>query len=158
MTFATDSGRRVEWCHGRRPPKDDQPPLPPLNDETTSLAGRPLRSACLALFRRYGRLRLDQLHALIHLHGYVIASAHPVKTLADAMGYELRKGRLVRPERGTYELKPGFRPRRGRHGSGPYGGLGDPTSMPFESADLPDRPGSRRRPRQLVSRARRTQP
>ena len=37
---------RVDWCHGRRPPRDDQPPLPPLNDDTTVLSGRPLRNAC----------------------------------------------------------------------------------------------------------------
>ena len=111
--------------------------MPPVGPNATRLVGRPLRSACLALFRRYGQLRLDQLHTLIHLHGYLIASDHPVKALADAMAYELRKGRLRRPARGVYELVPGIRFRAGRHGTGPRGGLGAPTAIPFESADLP---------------------
>ena len=131
---------RVEWCHGRRPPRDDQPPLPPLNDNTTRLTGRALRSTCLAILRRYERLRLDELHALIHLHGYAIASTNPVKTLADAMAYELRKGRLVRPERGVYQIAGGFRPRPGRHGSSPPGGLNPPSSNPIGSTELPADP------------------
>jgi hypothetical protein len=115
---------RVEWCHGRRPPRDDQPPMPPLTDETRPLTGRALRSTCLAIIRRHGSVRLDDLHRLLHLYGYAVASPTPVKALADAMGYEVARGRLRRPERAVYEAVPRFRPRAGRHGAEPRGGLG----------------------------------
>jgi len=80
------------------------------------LAGRHLRSTCLALLHTYGPTQLRELHALLHLHGYALAHATPIKALADAMGTSTRKGHAERVERGVYRVSPGFRPRRGRHG------------------------------------------
>ena len=101
---------------GRRPRAFDAPPIPPEQPDATRLWGRSLRSACLGILGRLGRTPLIELHAWLHHYGYLIDSDHPVKALADAMGYEARAGRVVRCQRGVYDLAPDFRPRRGRHG------------------------------------------
>ena len=46
-------------------------------------------------------MTLVELHRELHLNGYAIASRHPVKRLADALGYEHLKGRARRVERGV---------------------------------------------------------
>lgn len=76
--------------------------LPPLSERPTPLWGRRLRSVCLALLRRAGPLILPEIHALLHHHGYRIDSSNPVKTLSDALAYEVEQGRAVRLERGVY--------------------------------------------------------
>lgn len=95
---------RVEQCHGRRPPVVDTPPLPPLVDKPTWLWGRRLRGTCLALLRRErAPMTLRGLHAALHLHGYGVASAHPVRALSDALAYEVEMGRAERVSRGVYQ-------------------------------------------------------
>jgi hypothetical protein len=107
---------RVERYRGRRPEPAGEPALDPLPADHRYLWGRSLRASCLAILRRHGRLSLRDLHSLLHLYGYGIAGAHPVKLLADSMAYETRRGRARRVERGVYEIDPRFRPRRGRFG------------------------------------------
>lgn len=102
---------RVEQCHGRRPPAVDSPPLPPMVDKPTWLWGRRLRATCLALLRREGKpMALRDLHAALHLHGYGIASEHPVRALSDALGYEVELGRAKRVSRGVYQAQPAATP------------------------------------------------
>ncbi len=105
--------------HGRRPPGPDERPLPPLRHDAEVLGGRRLRSVCLALLGRYGELPLTELHSHLHLHGYTVAGPNCVKRLADAMGYEVDKRRLVRTKRGTYRRAWGFDARPGRFGNPP---------------------------------------
>ncbi len=112
---------RLDHHHARRPAPDGRPCVRPLPTEHLYLWGRRLRSTCLAILRRHGRLALADLHSLLHLYGYGVASNAPVKSLADAMGHEVDKGHARRVERGVYELHPDFRPRPGR--------LGDPDSL-----------------------------
>jgi hypothetical protein len=102
---------RLEHCHARRPPHPNQAPLPPAAPNAIEIAGASLRTMCLALLRRFGELTLSELHALIHRHGYLVAAPHPVKTLADAMGYEARRGRAERTARATYRARSTRRPR-----------------------------------------------
>ena len=98
-------------------------PLPPIAERPTWLTGRALRAICLAFIRRaIGPLTLRQLHVLLHRAGYAIASAVPVKTLADALGHEVDVGRAVRVARGTYaRTATGPRPQAARpdDGEGP---------------------------------------
>ncbi len=106
----------ARYGRGRRPAPTGTSDLPPLPDAPTWLAGRRLRSVCLALLRRAGRLTLRNLHAMLHAHGYGIESDHPVKALSDALAYETESGRARRVGRGVYEVA-GPRPRAGRHGA-----------------------------------------
>lgn len=104
---------------GRMPAVDGTRQLPPVPHDATPLWGRRLRSVCLALLRRAGRLPLRELHALLHRHGYVIDSDTHVKVLADALGHEVDHGRARRVERGVYEVVTWPPPRPGRHGDPP---------------------------------------
>ncbi len=104
------------YRRGRQPGELGVTDLPPLPDDPVWLYGRRLRSVCLALLRRTGRLGLRDLHALLHAHGYGIDSNHAVKALADAMAYEVDARRAIRVRRGEYECT-GPAPRRGRHGA-----------------------------------------
>src|SRR5690606_33034607 len=104
-----DSYRETLWpvvgyAKGRRPPAHDQAPLSPIEADARPLWGRRLRSTCLAVLRRYGPLRLRDLHELLHLHGYQIASPKPVQALGDAMAYERDEGRAIRVRRGVYDV------------------------------------------------------
>ena len=56
-------------------------------------------------------LPLTELHAQLHRHGFGIAHRHPVKALADALGYETEQGNTRRVSRGVYALTPGTVPR-----------------------------------------------
>ena len=89
----------------RRPPKPDRRWLPALPNPTRRICGAGLRIACQGFLRRHGTLTLEQLHALLHIHGYEVDSPNPVKALAEAMGYETRQNRCDRVERGTYRTK-----------------------------------------------------
>jgi hypothetical protein len=110
----------LDCYFGRRPARPGEPPLPPTSDDPIHLRGRRLRATCLALLRRHGRCSLPELHTLLHLHGYALASRTPTKALADAMALEVRQGRARRPQRGHYEVAPGYRPlRRGRSAPAP---------------------------------------
>jgi hypothetical protein len=97
----------IPWCHGRRPPDLDVPPLPPATADPEVLVGRPLRAACRAILRRHGTTSLRELHGLLHRYGYVIGSRRPVAALSDAMRHEVGAGRAVRVARGVYDLRPG---------------------------------------------------
>jgi hypothetical protein len=93
------------------------PPIPPAAPNAHALWGRHLRSGCLAVLARNGRsMSLVEIHRELHLSGYAIASRHPVKRLADALGYETINGRARRVRRGVYvlgHLNPGERRRIG---------------------------------------------
>ncbi len=107
----------VPTCRGRRPPALDRPPLPPMVAGVRLTGGRELRGICLTMLGRQGAMALPDMHALLHTYGYGIAGEHTVKTLADAMAYEVRCGRAVRVRRGVYDLAPGmqrYSRRRGR--------------------------------------------
>src|SRR5262249_49353271 len=81
------------------------PPIPPVAPNALGLWGRHLRSGWLAVLAGNGRPRtLVEIHRELHLNGYAIASRHPVKRLADALGYETINGRARRVRRGVYVL------------------------------------------------------
>lgn len=105
---------------GRRPGADGRPQLPPLPSPSTRLWGRRLRAVCLALLRRAGEVTLTELHVLLHRGGYEIDSTHPVKALADALGYETDHGRAHRVARGVYG--PVLGPSVTAAGAAPAGG------------------------------------
>jgi hypothetical protein len=144
---------RVRHYHGRRPNAEGRPPLRPLPPDHRYLSGRRLRSTCIAILHRHGRLPLTELHSLLHLYGFGVESPHAVKALADAMGYEARCHRVRRVERGVYEVDPGFHPRRGRFGHpdglGPRPGPGAATEpvggvggAPMIDADVREDPST----------------
>ncbi len=81
------------------------PPIPPEAPGCLPLFGKHLRSAVLAILLRNARaMTLVEVHRELHLSGYAIASRHPVKRLANCLGYEVIKGRARRVERGNYTL------------------------------------------------------
>lgn len=92
---------------GRRAAPDGSEALPPVPHDVVWLFGRRLRSACIAILARLGPLPLVELHGHLHRLGFGIAHSHPVKALADALGYEAEQGRAARVARGTYALAPG---------------------------------------------------
>lgn len=99
--------RRYGTRHGgRRRPRVDEPPVPPTPPDALPLHGTDLRAVAIRLLRRHGAHRLRDLHGLLHCYGYSVAGPHPVKDLADAMGYEVRCGRARRVSRGVYEAEP----------------------------------------------------
>ena len=106
----------ADWPEGRRSGTDSlDDALPPLPEDPKWLFGRRLRATCLRLLQRCGPLPLRQLHALLHLHGFGVAGAHPVKALADALGHEADTGNAFRESRGRYRAAPDYRPRSARH-------------------------------------------
>lgn len=92
---------------GRRPGTDGLEQLPPAAPNAEPLHGARLRSTCRDLLRERGPLELRQLHELLHLRGYLVHSDAPVRALADALAYEVARGRVRRVCRGTYALTPG---------------------------------------------------
>ncbi|MGD9754011.1 MAG: hypothetical protein AB7W59_23710 [Acidimicrobiia bacterium] len=98
---------------GRQPGPDGSMRLPPLPAEHHAIWGRRLRSTIVTLLRRSGALKLPELHALLHHHGYRVHSTNPTKALSDACSYEVERGRLRKPERGTYGPIGPAAPRRG---------------------------------------------
>ena len=104
--------------HGfRRTHRGGPPPVPPVARNAQPLSGRRLRCTALAVLARNARpMTLVEIHRELHLNGYAIASRHPVKQLANSLGYEDIKGRARRVERGVYaldQLNPGERRRIG---------------------------------------------
>ncbi len=91
------------------------PPIPPVAGNAHPVQGKDLRSTVLAVLACNDRpMTLVEIHRELHLNGYAIASRHPVKRLADCLGYEIVKGRARRVERAVYvlgELNPGARRR-----------------------------------------------
>jgi hypothetical protein len=78
---------------------DMEPPLPKV------LYGRTLRRAALAvLLRANGPLTIAEVLTAIDAQGYTIASSYPRKALADALGWEHRRGWAVRVARGCYAV------------------------------------------------------
>jgi hypothetical protein len=117
-------------CRVARPPAFDVPPIPPAPADAIPVTGKHLRWICLILLARHGMQELRDIHALLHQHGYTIGHHHPVKALADALRFEVEKGRAQRVRRGVYALSEGFRPKRGRHGH--------PSRLDDDLADLAD--------------------
>jgi hypothetical protein len=88
---------------GRCPLPDGRPALPPVASDAVGLWGRRLRAVCRQVLETARHpVPLGDLHALLHRRGYFVDSEHPVKSLADAMRYEVGAGRLQRVRRGTY--------------------------------------------------------
>lgn len=116
----------VATCRGRRPPALDSPPLPPLVAGARMVGGRSLRGVCLTLLGRSGPLSLPDMHAQLHLYGYGVSGDHAVKTLADAMNYEVRCGRAVRVARGVYDVAAAAGGAGGSSGRGPWRSGPDP--------------------------------
>ncbi len=81
---------------GRRPPSTAESPVPPAQPDARGVAGRALRALARSILRQHGPRTLRSLHTWIHHYGYEIDSPWPTKRLADAMGYEVRLGRLQR--------------------------------------------------------------
>ncbi len=81
------------------------PPIPPVAPNALPVWGRHLRATVIALLARNARaMTLVEIHRELNLNGYAIKSRHPVKRLADCLGYEIVKGRAQRVERGVYTL------------------------------------------------------
>jgi hypothetical protein len=97
------------WIAGRRPrhrraripaPAPVGRPVPPA----VRVRGRALRYAALGVLLRAGKaLTLPEIHRALHASGFAIDGHHPVKQLADALGYEHDCGRAHRVERGVYQ-------------------------------------------------------
>jgi hypothetical protein len=93
------------WRGFRRPRVGGPAPVGRPALPARELRGRALRYAALATLVRARRpLTLPEIHRALHVGGYAIAGATPVKTLADALAYEHHHGRARRVRRGTYEL------------------------------------------------------
>ncbi len=91
------------WYWHRRPRVGGPAPIPPPARHATALSGRHLRYAALGVLVRAQRpLGLTEIHAALHLAGYRLSGPHPVKQLADALGYEHDNGRARRIMRGVY--------------------------------------------------------
>jgi len=110
---------RREIVHGFRVTLRGGPaPIPPEARNALPLSGKHLRSTVLALLARNGgEMALVEIHRELHLSGHAIASRQPVQRLANALAYEIVKGRAKRVERGRYTLgllNPGVRRRIGR--------------------------------------------
>jgi hypothetical protein len=88
--------------HGRRPKPDGTTALPPVARNAVPLWGTALRDVCVSILRRCGVLSLPEVHAMLHHMGYRVESKHEVKTMSDALSYELERGRVRRVERGVY--------------------------------------------------------
>jgi hypothetical protein len=132
----------VPVCKGRRPPSLDASPMPPVPVDARWARGRGLRGLCLTILGRHGALGLADLHALIHRYGYGIDSPHPVKALADAMGYEVREGRAVRVSRGVYDLAEDGRMGGFRRGCDPRKGSSLGPLLPWSEGPMRDGLGS----------------
>jgi hypothetical protein len=69
------------------------------------LRGRPLRrAAVVVLLRAHQPLTVGAIQATIERDGRLVAGPAAGKRLADALGYEARRGWVVRVERGTYAV------------------------------------------------------
>jgi methylmalonyl-CoA mutase, N-terminal domain len=69
------------------------------------LWGIDLRHALLAILRFYGRpMSLDDIMTAIRRRGLVVWSQRPRKAVADALGHEISKERVVRVDRGVYRI------------------------------------------------------
>ena len=90
---------------GRRAAPNGREAIPPAPHNATPLWGRRLRAHCRHILKQHGTLPLTELHAELHRTGYTIASQHPVKTLADALGHDTDQGHVERVTRGTYRLR-----------------------------------------------------
>lgn len=75
-----------------------------MHANATQLWGRKLRAACREILQRRGPTPLVEIHAQLHREGYAVQHPHPVKALADALGYDTDQGRVRRNQRGVYEL------------------------------------------------------
>lgn len=78
----------------------DDRPLPRV------LWGRDLRHAVLGLAAWDGRRvwSIPELQAALQRRGLAIAGDRPGKVLADALGHEVYRGRIVRVARGRYRF------------------------------------------------------
>ena len=89
----------------RRPRVGGPEPVGPPAPNAVPLWGRHLRYAALAVIVRADRpLTLPEIHRGLHLTGFRIVARNEVKRLADALGYEHRRGRARRVERGKYAI------------------------------------------------------
>jgi hypothetical protein len=89
----------------RRPRVPGPAPIPRPLPGALPLSGRPLRRAVLAILLRANTpLTLTEIHGALRRDGYELASQHPVKQLANALGYEASRGRARRTARGTYRI------------------------------------------------------
>ena len=107
------NGEGRGWRGFRRPRVGGPAPVGPTAPDALPVRGRSLRYAAVGVLVRAGEpLTLPDIHRRLHLSGYRIDGEHQVKQLADALGYEHRRGRAHRIERGVYgvgELTPARR-------------------------------------------------
>ena len=69
------------------------------------LWGRHLRYASLAVLLRARRpMSVAELRGNLEGLGFDIIGHRPVKTLADALGHEAARGRVIRVDRGRYRI------------------------------------------------------
>ncbi len=93
------------WRGFRRPRIGGPAPVGRPAPPALQLRGRALRHAAIAtLVRARKPLTLPEIHRALHVGGYAIAGRTPVKTLADALGYEHDRGYARRVRRGLYEV------------------------------------------------------
>lgn len=102
-------GVTTKRFRARRPGFPGPAPIPPPRPGATRLFGAALRHAAIAVLVRrersgHGETSLAEIHRGLHGAGWAIAGDHPVKALADAVGYDARCGRTVRTRRGHYRL------------------------------------------------------
>lgn len=95
-------GKRTRYRKPRVPgPAPVGRPAPPA----VPVRGRHLRYAALGVLLRARKpMTLPEIHRALHAAGFVIDGWHPVKQLADALGWEHEKQRARRVRRGVYEI------------------------------------------------------
>src|SRR3954470_15294658 len=73
-----------------------------IHPERPPLRGLDLRSAIVLLLLDHGRpMPVERMVALLERAGFALGG-RPSKTIADALRWEVRRGRVVRVGRGTY--------------------------------------------------------
>jgi hypothetical protein len=76
-------------------------PEPPPLDRSHPLHSRDLRQAALAVLVRAGVSSISEILEALSAAGFTVAGASPNKVLADALGHEVRLGRV---RRGHYAI------------------------------------------------------
>jgi hypothetical protein len=77
-----------------------------LTSDTRSreLRGHDLRHAALAMLVRAGRpVAVAEVLGALEASGWRVLGSEPRKVLADALGHEVERGRVMRVRRGTYK-------------------------------------------------------
>lgn len=102
------TGELRQWRPRRRAAPDDPLPETPAVDVSTPrvLSGRALREVLLELMTAIGGpVGVDELHRLLRLHGFT-TTGRASRTISNALVTEVKRGTVVRVDRGRYAIRP----------------------------------------------------